>query len=618
MIEVEFWLTWHFLHVRTDVAGGPAHTAGPASSSTSLFVAPKHSCSLLDSLKSLRDLHDLCDVTLCVAELEVPAHRVVLAGCSPYFNAMFTNEHRESRQARVHLSGIDAAALESLVGYMYTASVEIAEGSVQNLLAGANLLGVESVLEACCEFLKLRLSPDNCLGIATFADMHGCSVLHEFSWRYVLEHFSEVAQTEELLCCPAPLLAKLIESDSLAVKAEEEVLACVLRWLQHDESGRCGSLAALLRNVRLPLIPWDHLSRTLLPLCLRFDSADCQLLITNARTMQTNPDPSGWPADETGTCIPRKSVGQNMFVYAVGGEASPGRATVNTLERFDPGKNIWQAGAAMTTRRRGIGVGVLHGLLYAVGGSDGMSALRLAECYDPTLDAWHRVADLMEPRSSVAAAILDGFLYAVGGYDGITSCLSSVERYDPGADTWAYVSAMAVPRSMVSVGVLAGRLLAVGGYDGMADLSSCESFDPERGSWEAVADMHMRRCMAGVAALGARLFAVGGCDCSQSLSSVEVSGRGWWAWPPGRLSPVLYVPQAFDPETGSWALVADLREPRSGVGVAVVDRRLYAVGGYSGAGSEYCRSVECYDPETNVWELVAEMNVGRRRFGCCS
>jgi len=40
-------------------------------------------------------------------------------------------------------------------------------------------------------------------------------------------------------------------------------------------------------------------------------------------------------------------------------------------------------------------------------------------------------------RSSVGVGVLNGFIYAVGGYDGNSrQCLSSVEVYDTEKDVW--------------------------------------------------------------------------------------------------------------------------------------------------------------------------------------
>ena len=48
--------------------------------------------------------------------------------------------------------------------------------------------------------------------------------------------------------------------------------------------------------------------------------------------------------------------------------------------RYDPQFNCWSKIAAMNSRRLGVGVAVLGGFLYAVGGSDGQSPLNTGSC----------------------------------------------------------------------------------------------------------------------------------------------------------------------------------------------------------------------------------------------
>jgi N-acetylneuraminic acid mutarotase len=67
----------------------------------------------------------------------------------------------------------------------------------------------------------------------------------------------------------------------------------------------------------------------------------------------------------------------------------------------------------------------------------------------------------------------------------------------------------------------------------------------------------------------------------------------------------------YDLATKSWEEVAPMAEARSDHGVAVLDGKLYAVGGYSGGDGSYLSSVERYDPTTNAWEAVAPLAASR-------
>ena len=73
----------------------------------------------------------LCDVQLEAEGVEIPAHRVVLAACSSYFNAMFTGELSESRAHKILLQEVDGKALGLLVDFVYTSEIQVTEENVQ-------------------------------------------------------------------------------------------------------------------------------------------------------------------------------------------------------------------------------------------------------------------------------------------------------------------------------------------------------------------------------------------------------------------------------------------------------------------------------------------------------
>ncbi|CAB1337007.1 unnamed protein product, partial [Coregonus sp. 'balchen'] len=210
-------------------------------------------------MNDLRSKKMLCDVLLVAGNIEVPAHKLVLASCSPYFCAMFTGDMSESKAQQVEIREVDGQTLRKLVDYIYTAEIEVTEDNVQVLLPAASLLQLMDVRQLCCEFLQSQLHPTNCLGIRAFADLHTCTQLLNQSHAYAEQHFSEVMLGEEFMGLSLQQVYSLISSDKLTVSTEEKVFEAMVAWIKHNKEARLEHMPKLMEHVRLPLLSRDYL-----------------------------------------------------------------------------------------------------------------------------------------------------------------------------------------------------------------------------------------------------------------------------------------------------------------------------------------------------------------------
>ena len=81
-------------------------------------------------------------------------------------------------------------------------------------------------------------------------------------------------------------------------------------------------------------------------------------------------------------------------------------------------------------------------MLYIIGGRNNTSSGNIdsasVDRYDPLRDEWKSMKSLIVPRNRLGVAVIDGYIYAVGGGNG-NSFHTSVERYDPNHDEWTTV-----------------------------------------------------------------------------------------------------------------------------------------------------------------------------------
>ncbi|XP_078580773.1 kelch-like protein 18 [Branchiostoma floridae x Branchiostoma japonicum] len=529
-------------------------------------------------MQDIRRQGKLCDVTLKVGDHKFTAHRIVLAATIPYFHAMFTHDMVECKQDEISIQGIEPSALEAMVNYAYCGQVQMDVTNVQSLLVAASFLQLHPVKEACCSFLEDRLHPNNCLGVKRFSETYMCHNLAEAANRYIQHNFIEVYKSEEFLSLQKAEVLQLLSRDELNVKHEEEVYEAAIQWIRHDEERRKEDLVDLMSKVRLPLLKPQFIIERVMTEELVRSSHQCRDLVDEAKDYYLMPQRR---SQLSSRLRPRCCTDIPGRIYAVGGLTQAGES-LSTVEMFDPILQQWDLAPPMASLRSRVGVAVLAGKLYAIGGYDGEVRLSTVEEFDAETGKWSLTTGMNSKRSALGAATLVGKLYVCGGYDGISS-LSSVECYDPDTRKWNLVTQMIRSRSAAGIAAFEGQLYALGGHDGLQIFHSVEVYNPHTYRWSLISPMLTKRCRLGVAGLDGKLYACGGYDGSGFLDSVEM----------------------YDPATNLWTFVAPMNNRRSRVAVVSTCGRLYAIGGYDGKTN--LNTVEVYTPETNTWTYVAPM-----------
>jgi len=288
------------------------------------------------------------------------------------------------------------------------------------------------------------------------------------------------------------------------------------------------------------------------------------------------------------------AVGLRVYFDAEG-LASGFQAMFTTI---DPG---WSTMAPMPTARRLLGVGVVNGVIYAVGGdtsqlSGNDEAYDGVEAYDPATNTWATKAPMPTPRSDVGVGVVNGILYAIGGADAGGAVLGTVEAYDPATNTWTTRAPLPTPRAAAGVAVVGNVLYAIGGDSaGSAHSHTVEAYDPASNTWTTRTPMPSTRLYFSVGAVNGKIYVVGGC-------------------PSCNAAPELTVNEEYDPATNTWTVKAAMPTGRHSLGIGIVNGLLYAIGGQTNCCSTMA-TAEQYDPVADAWTPVASMPTARSAFG---
>ena len=169
------------------------------------------------------------------------------------------------------------------------------------------------------------------------------------------------------------------------------------------------------------------------------------------------------------------------------------------------------------------------------------------------------------------------------------------------------VRAIADPHAAqhAGAGVIDGKLYAVGGFVDSAGFvvgtSVLEVYDPLSNEWTTKAPMPY--------ASGRAVGVVNASPCCAMGGQVA----------PQYESPTFNYLQAYDPSTDTWSAKAPMPTARRALAVAVVNGKLYAIGGNTDELThQLVATVEVYDPATDSWSTKAPMPTPRMLLACAT
>ncbi|XP_071477947.1 ectoderm-neural cortex protein 1-like [Diadema antillarum] len=553
------------------------------SSMVQRYRYPHKSTELLKHLNDLRLGGSLVDVILASSDgKDFPCHRAVLAASSPYFQAMFTDDLRESRTERIELTNVKAPLLSKILSAVYLCELDVTHEHVRELLATAHFLSYPHIVESCCQFLKDALRPTNCLGICQLAETFLCHNLLREAWNFALKNFKSVTECQEFMQLEASTLEKLVSSDDLHVDAEDEVLLAVLRWAEEDDA-HVATLPTVLANVRLPLVSDACLSTV-------FDSHrilhSCGKSLSLVRDAQNLKELArkGMRRDHH-LLRPRHSMRSEMLVVVGGMTCS--RDWVPYVSCFNPKTDKWTPMADLPFEHSDYSAASVDGAIYVTGGFHrDEGTLSAVWRYDELHNRWSKVCPLLIPRFNHSSIDCDHHVYVLGGED-LDNRVTEVERYSPEEDKWDIVGSINPTGSGMAVTALKSKLYIIGWLTNVRLMCVVQCFDLETAECSVIPCSGLNRQLFPAVALNDAIFILGG----NRIKEVAI----------------------YDPETFSSTKAEPMKFKRNTPSAAVVGGKIYVTGGEL---RQHLDRVECYDPDLDLWDVVSPMPHALCFHGC--
>ena len=340
-----------------------------------------------------------------------------------------------------------------------------------------------------------------------------------------------------------------------------------------------------------------------------------QQIVSVAYAQKANTVPDG---SITGAKIAAGSITGDKFAASFGGIPS-GYSILGATPAPPPGYtyfgqtivssallDAWTTKApllASSGPRAGAAVVALNNQLYIIGSLYSGDAASSLIAYNPITDSYTALAyapGTLTAGQAAAAALNGKIYYLLGG---------PIFVYDPATNTWTVKAQNPLAQSSAACAAVNGKIYSIGGLSGYQSVTGYVSaYDPMNDSWTILSSMPTPRAGFAVAVFNNKIYTFGGYTYVNNGQT-------------GNVQTASNAAQVYDPATNTWAILPNLPTARYHPGCAVLNNKIYVLGGYvtpANSAPTVLGTNEEYDPTAGTYATRANMKTPRWRVGAAS
>ena len=287
----------------------------------------------------------------------------------------------------------------------------------------------------------------------------------------------------------------------------------------------------------------------------------------------------------------------NGKIYAIGGQIrnyvqswtrgfSGIRESVNSHYEYNPANDTWISRPTIPTPRHSFATAVYEDTIYCIGGVKynlsydyRVTVTTAVEAFNISTNKWENKTSMPTRRENFVTTVYDHYIYCVSE--------GKNEVYNIATDTWQTKTPMPFNESWATANVVNSKLYLT--FDSLMYV-----YNPATDSWTTKAPVQTNNYGTVSAVIDDKIYFM-----SANLTQIydtETDTVSLGAPPPpyfsagvaltttGEMAPRrIYIlgetPKVYDPETDSWTTGAKMLTPRDNVCYAVVNDKIYAIGG---------------------------------------